>query len=63
MTAQFALLVNHKLVEMHGGKIEVESKVNKGTTFTIFLPLTTETEAEGLPAETDKLLESALVNE
>ena len=57
------LAIAKKLVEMHGGKIEVESKVNKGTTFTVSLPLTTETEAEGLPAETDKLLESALVNE
>ena len=57
------LAIAKKLVEMHGGKIEVESKVNKGTTFTVSLPLTTETKAEGLPAETDKLLESALVNE
>ena len=57
------LAIAKKLVEMHGGKIEVESKVNKGTTFTIFLPLTTETKAEGLPAETDKLVESTLVNE
>ena len=57
------LAIAKKLVEMHGGKIEVESKVNKGTTFTIFLPLTTETKAEDLPAETDKLVESALVND
>jgi signal transduction histidine kinase len=57
------LAIVKKLVEMHGGKIEVESKVNKGTTFTIFLPLTAETKAEGLPAETDKLVESTLVNE
>ncbi len=57
------LSIAKKLVEMHGGRIEVESKVNKGTTFTIFLPLTTETKAEDLPAEADKLVESTLVNE
>jgi len=57
------LAIAKELVEMHGGKIEVESKVNKGTTFTVSLPLTTETKAEGLPAETDKLVESTLVNE
>lgn len=27
-----------KIVELHGGNIEVESQVNKGTTFNIFLP-------------------------
>jgi len=56
------LAIAKKLVEMHGGKIEVESKVNKGTTFTIFLPLTTEPVAEGLPVVTDELVESALAN-
>jgi len=56
------LAIVKKLVEMHGGKIEVESKVNKGTTFTIFLPLTTETKAEGLAVETDELVESTLAN-
>jgi len=57
------LAIAKKLVEMHGGNIEVESEVGKGTTFTISLPLTAETKAEGLPAETDKLVESTLVNE
>jgi len=56
------LAIAKKLVEMHGGKIKVESKVNKGTTFTISLPLTTETKAEGLPVETDELVESTLAN-
>lgn len=29
-----------KIVEMYGGRIEVESEVNKGTTFTITITLT-----------------------
>ena len=32
------LAVTHKIIEEHGGKIEVESKVGKGTTFYITLP-------------------------
>jgi len=56
------LAIAKKLVEMHGGKIDVESKVDKGTTFTISLPLTTETKAEDLPVETDEFVETTLAN-
>lgn len=34
------LAIVKKIVTMHGGRIEVESEVNKGTTFTVVLPLT-----------------------
>ncbi len=34
------LAIVKKIVTMHGGRIEVESEVDKGTTFSIFLPLT-----------------------
>ena len=33
------LAIVHKIVMMHGGRIEVESEVDQGTTFTLFLPL------------------------
>jgi len=52
------LAIAKKLVEMHGGKIEVESEVGQGTTLTISLPLTTEVTAEDLPTETDELVEN-----
>jgi len=32
------LAVSHGIVERHGGKIEVQSEVGKGTTFTVHLP-------------------------
>ena len=32
------LAVGHEIIEKHGGRIEVESKVGKGTTFTVSLP-------------------------
>ncbi|MHC4196167.1 MAG: ATP-binding protein [Planctomycetota bacterium] len=33
------LSIVRKIVAMHNGRIEVESEMDKGTTFTIFLPL------------------------
>jgi two-component system NtrC family sensor kinase len=33
------LSISYGIIERHGGKIEVQSKVNEGTTFTIKLPL------------------------
>jgi two-component system NtrC family sensor kinase len=32
------LWISHNIVEGHGGRIEVESRVGEGTTFTISLP-------------------------
>jgi len=40
----FGLAVCKKLVEAHGGTITVRSKLEKGTTFTITLPIRQETE-------------------
>ncbi|MFB0551863.1 MAG: ATP-binding protein [Phycisphaerae bacterium] len=56
------LAIVKKLVEIHGGKIKVESEVGQGTIFTISLPLTTETLAEDLPAEADELVENIIAN-
>ncbi|MHB8909367.1 MAG: sensor histidine kinase [Syntrophales bacterium] len=48
------LSVSYGIIERHGGKIEVQSKVNEGTTFTITLPLSPqgkETLAASSPAQ------------
>jgi signal transduction histidine kinase len=36
------LFVSYGIIESHHGKIDVQSKVNKGTTFTIHLPIQNE---------------------
>jgi PAS domain S-box-containing protein len=40
------LSIVNKIVTMHNGRIEVESEVGQGTTFTIFLPLTVKSMPE-----------------
>ncbi|MFZ0035676.1 MAG: PAS domain S-box protein [Sedimentisphaerales bacterium] len=56
------LPIVEKIVAMHGGRIEVESEVDKSTTFTIFLPLAAKSMPEFPSAEMDELLENNLVN-
>jgi signal transduction histidine kinase len=45
------LSIAKSIVEAHGGTISVRSAEGVGTTFTVALPVSTEAEAEGAPAE------------
>ena len=36
------LAISYRIIQDHGGRMEVESEVNRGTTFTLFLPATRE---------------------
>ena len=55
------LAIVSKIVTQHGGRIEVESEVGQGTTFTVFLPLNGKSTPEVLPEKTDELLENTVV--
>jgi|GEM_PF-542123 len=41
------LAIVKKIVDMHGGSIEVHSKLGKGTTFTVLLPITSKSPTSG----------------
>jgi len=57
------LAIVNKIVTMHGGRIEVESEEDKGTTFIVFLPLAGPPRQvrETLPEKVDETLEKTLV--
>jgi signal transduction histidine kinase len=56
------LAIVKKIVMMHGGRIEVESEVDQGTTFTVFLPLAAKSIPEVPSEKMDELLEKTVVN-
>lgn len=56
------LAIVSKIVTAHGGRIEVESEVGQGTTFSVFLPLNGKPGPEVLSEKTDKLLENTVVD-
>ena len=45
------LVVTRKLAEIHGGSVEVESEVNRGSRFTVILPLNPVGDLEGIESE------------
>ena len=56
------LAIVHKIVMMHSGRIEVESEVGRGTTFTIFLPLTPKSSPDVSSEKKDEVLENTVAN-
>jgi PAS domain S-box-containing protein len=56
------LAIVKKIMSAHGGRIEVESELDKGTAFTVFLPLSGERTPEILPEKMDGLLENTVVD-
>ena len=54
------LVIVEKIVTAHGGRIEIESEVDKGTTFTVLLPLSLTVPADGTPQQVDERLEETL---
>jgi PAS domain S-box-containing protein len=55
------LAIVQKIITAHNGRIEVESEVDKGTMFTVFLPLTPAQSPQAQPEQADRRLEETLV--
>ena len=54
------LAIVHRIVMMHGGRVEVESEIDQGTTFTVFLPVDAAFSPEEASTETDEILEDSV---
>jgi PAS domain S-box-containing protein len=52
-----------KIVNAHNGRIEVESEVDKGTTFTVLLPLGLPRPSEVLSEQSDRQMEKTLAQQ
>lgn len=56
------LAIVNNIVTGHGGRIDVESQLHKGTTFTVLLPLNRKRPADGFPEHMDEQLETTLAD-
>jgi PAS domain S-box-containing protein len=54
------LTIVHKIVTMHHGRIDVESEIDKGTTFTVYLPLEQKSSSENMSQQSDEQIEKLI---
>jgi PAS domain S-box-containing protein len=55
------LAIVQQIIQAHGGRIEVESEVNKGTTFVTYLPVNEVEATQLLTEDADVILENTVV--